>query len=86
MSCLHITLRYLYHVTAGIRAVGFVHSPLLKASNGEERTSLIHITDWMPTFMHIATGKAVDGAALGLDGVDQFSTITTGITSRDVSH
>lgn len=45
------------------------------------RTDLIHITDWMPTFMHIASGSTVDGQALGIDGLDQFNTITTGAAS-----
>ena len=39
----------------------------------------------MPTFMHIARGTTVDGVALGIDGVDQFSTITSGAESRTVS-
>ena len=41
----------------------------------------------MPTLMHIATGQTViiNGEALGLDGVDQFATITTGAQSRTVS-
>lgn len=69
----------------GIRNVGFVHSPLMNVPDNTERKSLMHVSDWMPTFMHIATGVSVDGSALGIDGVDQFSTITSGTPARSVS-
>lgn len=62
-----------------------MHSPKLNVADNTERTSLVHVTDWMPTLMHIATGQTVNGEALGLDGVDQFATITTGAQSRTVS-
>jgi len=66
----------------GIRNIGFVHSPLMSVADDTERSSMIHVTDWMPTFMHIARGESVDGAALGIDGVDQFSAITSGAEAR----
>ena len=72
-------------ILSGIRNIGFVHSPLMGVADGSESNSMIHITDWMPTFMHIARGQSVDGASLGIDGVDQFSAITTGAEARTVS-
>lgn len=57
----------------------------MSVADDTERSSMIHVTDWMPTFMHIARGESVDGAALGIDGVDQFSAITSGAEARTVS-
>lgn len=68
----------------GIRNIGFVHSPLLGVADNTETDALVHVTDWMPTFMHIASNAHVDGSALGIDGIDQFTTLTGGADSRDV--
>ena len=49
---------------------------------GTQRTNLMHITDWMPTFEHIASSLP----ATGYSGFDQFDAITTGTNApRDVS-
>ena len=67
---------------AGIRSIGFVHSPLMTVTAGTQRTNLMHITDWMPTFEHIASSLP----ATGYSGFDQFDAITTGTNApRDVS-
>ena len=83
-TCHEISV-FLSVILLGIRNIGFVHSPLMGVADGSESNSMIHITDWMPTFMHIARGQSVDGASLGIDGVDQFSAITTGAEARTVS-
>lgn len=74
----------LYPAFAGVRAVGFVNSPLIaETQRGKEVTDLIHVTDWLPTFLGIA-GSNADG--LTIDGLDQWNTIKTGATgSRTVS-
>ena len=66
----------------GIRSIGFVHSQLMKVECNSTSESLIHITDWMPTFLHMATGRYVNGESLGIDGVDQFDVITKGRLRR----
>uniref|UniRef100_A0AAY4C5D2 Sulfatase N-terminal domain-containing protein n=1 Tax=Denticeps clupeoides TaxID=299321 RepID=A0AAY4C5D2_9TELE len=60
----------------GVRAVGFVHSPLL-AGKGKVSRALIHISDWYPTLLSLA------GAPLGdsrlLDGHDVWESISQGL-------
>ncbi|XP_077469757.1 arylsulfatase I [Stigmatopora argus] len=61
----------------GIRAVGFVHSPLLK-SKGAINKALIHISDWYPTLLSLA---GVPQSPRGLDGHDVWGTISEGLPS-----
>nr|XP_057915085.1 arylsulfatase I [Doryrhamphus excisus] len=61
----------------GIRAVGFVHSPLLKRK-GVVSKALIHVSDWFPTLL------ALSGTLQshhGLDGHDVWGTISEGLPS-----
>uniref|UniRef100_A0A8C4QK01 Sulfatase N-terminal domain-containing protein n=1 Tax=Eptatretus burgeri TaxID=7764 RepID=A0A8C4QK01_EPTBU len=60
----------------GVRSVGFLHSPLIPVHHrGVSSTSLIHITDWLPTFARLAGAKLPsDGPTL--DGYDQWDAIT----------
>lgn len=58
----------------GIRAVGFVHSPLLK-KKGVVSRALIHVSDWYPTLLRLAGYRQ---ALLGLDGHDQWGAISDG--------
>ena len=55
----------------GIRAVGFVAGKSLH-NVGTVNTELLHISDWFPTFVHLAGGNTT---GLQLDGFDVFSTI-----------
>lgn len=71
----------LSRISTGIRGVGFVSSPLL-ARSGAVNEELVHITDWLPTFLHLAGS---DASHLSLDGVNQWESISTGTTrSREV--
>jgi hypothetical protein len=65
-----------------MRAVGFVHSPpsaglLPPARAGTEYRGLVHVSDWLPTLLHVA---GADPAALapGIDGVNVWPAIAEG--------
>ena len=64
----------------GMSGTGFVHSKLLPESvRGQSYLGQMHVTDWLPTLMGLATGGAWGGALFGaeLDGVDQWDALTT---------
>ncbi|XP_043917545.1 arylsulfatase J [Protopterus annectens] len=69
----------------GIRAVGFVHSPLLK-KRGSVCRKLLHITDWYPTLVTLADGQLDE--EFHLDGFDVWETISEGRHSprKDILH
>ncbi|CAK6960726.1 arylsulfatase I [Scomber scombrus] len=56
----------------GIRAVGFVHSPLLKRK-GVVSKALIHVSDWYPTLLGLAGNLQ---SQRGLDGHNVWGTIS----------
>ena len=56
----------------GIKAAGFVSSPLLQ-SPGTVSNELMHISDWYPTLVHLAGGDLED---LDVDGYNQWDTIS----------
>ncbi|XP_072018407.1 arylsulfatase B-like [Amphiura filiformis] len=59
----------------GIRAVGFVNSPLLPAAvKSTTSNALIHVSDWFPTFVNLAEGN-LNGLAGDLDGFDAWNVI-----------
>ncbi|XP_004612825.1 arylsulfatase J [Sorex araneus] len=65
----------------GIRAVGFVHSPLLKRK-GTVCRELLHITDWYPTLVSLADGRLDEDTQL--DGYDVWETLSEGLRSPRV--
>jgi len=65
----------------GTRAAAFVHGEMLAGVGGRSR-ELIHVTDWLPTLYRAAGG---DPSQLkGLDGIDQWDTLTKGKASARV--
>ncbi|XP_057307731.1 arylsulfatase B-like isoform X1 [Hydractinia symbiolongicarpus] len=56
----------------GVRAAGFIHSKLLK-NPGRVSMDLMHVTDWLPTFVNLAGGSVKPNNPL--DGVDQWETL-----------
>ena len=74
------------YLSVGIKAVGFVSSPLLSENQrGNVSTDLIHVTDWLPTMLSIAGGST--GGQLSIDGLNQWNTIRDGAsTPRSVSN
>ncbi|KAK7095155.1 hypothetical protein V1264_006600 [Littorina saxatilis] len=62
----------------GMRASGFVHSPLLPTHvQGTKTRELMHVTDWFPTMQTLAGSHPL----AGLDGFDQWNTISKGAQS-----
>jgi arylsulfatase I/J len=58
----------------GIRAVGFVNSPLLGfGDEGYVSKELIHVTDWFPTITNIAGAYSIESDKL--DGKDQWTSL-----------
>eukprot|EP01035_Chromulina_nebulosa_P016905 gene16905-22394_t len=71
----------------GISAPAFIHSPLIpESARGSEYNGLMHVTDWLPTLMGLATEGAWSGSYIGndLDGVDMWEAIITGSDSPRV--
>ncbi|XP_006815728.1 arylsulfatase B-like [Saccoglossus kowalevskii] len=61
----------------GVRGVGFVTSPLLDYRvRGSSNHQLIHVTDWLPTFVSLAGGDSNEIKSMDLYGVDQWNTIS----------
>lgn len=69
----------IYLSILGIKTVAFVTSPLLQLY-GDTDHNLIHVTDWMPTFIRLAGGTP----PADLDGVDQWDTLSRGMASSRI--
>jgi len=69
----------------GVRAVSFIHSPLLK-NPGTTSHHLMHVSDWLPTLM-TAIGEKLP-PNVEYYGVDQWSTIQNDVPSprKEVIH
>jgi arylsulfatase A-like enzyme len=64
----------------GLSGTGFIHSALLPDKiKGESYNGQMHVTDWLPTLMGLATDNEWKGGYFDqeLDGVDQWEAITT---------
>ena len=64
----------------GLSATGLIHSKRIPlAARGQPYYGQMHVTDWLPTLMGLATDNEWTGSMVGaeLDGVDQWSAITT---------
>ena len=55
----------------GVRGNAFIHSPLIPlAARGSVFRGLAHLTDWLPTLMHVATNATWSGTKFNGDSVD----------------
>lgn len=64
----------------GLSGTGIVHSKLLpKGVRGKSYSGQMHVTDWLPTLMGLATNNEWTGSLFGaeLDGIDQWEAMTT---------
>ena len=64
----------------GLSGTGFIHSKLLpETAQGHHYHGQMHVTDWLPTLMGLATNNEWTGSYINstLDGVDQWTAMTT---------
>ena len=62
----------------GVRAVGFVHWPKLpQVLQGTTSNVVVHVADWLPTFVHGVAGFPLtrDDFVYDLDGIDQWESL-----------
>ncbi|KAG5676135.1 hypothetical protein PVAND_005986 [Polypedilum vanderplanki] len=64
----------------GIRAAGFIWSPLLK-QRARVSNQLFHISDWLPTLYHAAGGNSSIFKQRKIDGIDQFEILNENLQS-----
>ncbi|XP_006818758.1 arylsulfatase B-like, partial [Saccoglossus kowalevskii] len=68
----------------GVRGLAFVHSPdFSEDMKGTVYTELMHITDWFPTLLGLASDGSDSNSeeSKPLDGFDQWESISTGTAS-----
>jgi len=69
----------------GVKSTAIVHGSKVPTNKqGTSYSGQMHITDWLPTLMGIATGEQWTGSYTGaeLDGVDMWSSIVTDGASK----
>jgi arylsulfatase A-like enzyme len=63
----------------GVAATAFIHSKLLNDDvKGSSYHGLMHVTDWMPTLMNLASGNQWSGSPLSgkeIDGLDMWPSL-----------
>jgi arylsulfatase A-like enzyme len=65
----------------GIRAAGFIWSPLLK-SRQRVSDQLIHISDWLPTLYHAAGGD--ETILRNIDGINLWDELSENLVSKRI--
>lgn len=73
----------------GIRVPAFVWSPLLGNRSPRVSTQLMHVTDWLPTLVHVAGGDAKTlGDLADFDSYNQWHTISKNLVSprKSITH
>lgn len=61
----------------GTRGAGFIWSPLLRRSRYTSH-HLMHVSDWLPTLMHVVTNTSEDfRLPKNLDGIDQWDVLSS---------
>ena len=55
-----------------MRGAAFIYSPLLKEP-GREYNGLMHVTDWLPTFIGLAKGES--SKLSNIDGYNQWDSL-----------
>jgi arylsulfatase A-like enzyme len=71
----------------GVTVQGFIHSKLISDNmKGQSYHGIVHITDWLPTIMGLATNYEWTGSLVDatIDGVDMWETIMNNGTSTHV--
>ncbi|XP_033123970.1 arylsulfatase B-like [Anneissia japonica] len=67
----------------GMRALGFVHSPILSEKvKGTVSNELYHISDWYPTIIEGIARSSTRGSKSPLDGKNQWRSIRDGTCSQ----
>jgi len=60
----------------GTRAAAFVHAPYILNRQGEISNNLMHVTDWLPTFISAAGGNLDELLnEQSIDGIDQWASL-----------
>merc|ERR1711899_128557 len=60
----------------GTRAASFIHAPNILQRQGEVSNNLMHVTDWLPTFVSAAGGDIKElSKGQSIDGIDQWPSL-----------
>ena len=64
----------------GTRSAAFVHAPYILGRSNEVSKNLIHVTDWLPTFLSMAGGDS-SVVLPNIDGIDQWLSLKQNTSS-----